>query len=499
MLYTGITNFQKYRVLEIIPGFLVWSTILGAVVFSFIAPIWVIYFIIIFDAYWVLRILYMLFFVIISYRRYRTTIRVNWLERIRKLPDWETYYHIVFIPTYRESYEVLRTTFDSLIHNSFPLKRMIVVLAGEERDVRNFRQISERIQKQYGQDFYRFLITVHPSDRPDEIAGKGANMHYAGRQSKQLIDGLQIPYEKIIVSSFDADTCVHYHYFAYLTYRYATHPRPTRASYQPLAVFNNNIWDAPAITRVISYSTTFWLMTDQSRPERLFSFSSHSMSYQALVDVGFWQNDVVTEDSRISMQCIMEYDGDYEVIPLYIPVSMDVVLGKNMRQTLKAQYIQQRRWAYSVENFAFMVWNFGGNKKIRFLKKFRYIFNQLEGVYSWASAPLLIFLLGYLPIWVANSRGYTSVVAQNAPNVLQTLMTVGMIGLVVQSVLSTTLLPPMPRHYNKLKLLIMVLQWALVPVTLIVFGSIPAIDAQTRLMFGKYLGFNVTEKFRKSA
>lgn len=492
-----ISEYRRYRILEILPGAMVWFTFVAAIALSLVKPVWAIFFIIVFDFYWLIRIVYMLLYMVISFTRYRRTIRQDWRQKVEQVNGWDRMYHAVFYPTYKEPVEVLRQSLTSLLHNNFPLDRFIVVLGGEEKDRDNFLSIAEILKREFGDKFFRFLVTVHPAGIEGEMPGKGSNIAWAGHRVKELLDELHIPYDQVIASAFDSDTCVHPQYFSYLTHTYLSHPNPTRASYQPLAVFNNNVWESPALTRVISYSTTFWLMTEQTRPERLFTFSSHSMSFKALVEVGFWQSDIVTEDSRICLQCIMEYDGDYEVVPLHIPVSMDVVVGHTLWESIKSQYIQQRRWAYGVENFPYMVWNFGRNKAMPLVKKIRYIFNQGEGVYSWATAPVLIFLLGHFPIWLANHQGSTNVVTQNAPHILSWLMNAAMIGLFTQAVLSTQLLPPRPARYPKWKLIIMVFQWVLIPVTLILFGSVPATDAQTRLMLGKYLGFQVTKKVRK--
>ena len=59
------------------------------------------------------------------------------------------------------------------------------------------------------------------------------------------------------------------------------------------------------------------------------------------------------------------------------------------------------------------------------------------------------------------------------------------------------LLPPRPAKYTRWKTVMMYLQWLLVPIVSLFFGSIPAIESQTRLMFGKYLEFWVTPKVRK--
>jgi hypothetical protein len=332
-----------------------------------------------------------------------------------------------------------------------------------------------------------------------EIKGKAANANWVGWKCKELIDQLGIPYEKVIVSYFDCDTFVHKKYLDYLTYLYATHPNPTRSSFQPAVLYNNNIWEAPAPMRITAFSTVFWLLAELMRPDRLYTFSSHAMSFKALVDVGFWEKDIVTDDSRIFLQCFIHYNGDYEVTPMYIPVSMDTVIAdSSMWNGFVNLYKQQRRWGWGVEHLPYMLFHFKKKRDlIPFKVRVKYIWNLTEGMYSWATAPLILFILGRLPLYVADSSVQETVLAQNAPFVLEWIMSIGMIGIFVSAVLSIRLLPPRPAQQAKYKWLIMLAQWALLPINIVIFGAIPAAEAQTRLMLGKYLGFFVTPKARK--
>jgi len=489
----------KFRLLEMIPATLVWTSLITALVLSFVKPIWAIIFIIAFDFYWLLRVTHFVFLVTMSFRKYKNAQKENWMSRVRDLPNWERMIHIIYLPTAGESVDVLRTTFDSLCAGDYPTDKMIVVLGGEGRMEQDFLPKAKVLESEYSKRFKHLLITIHPDGLEGEVKGKSANANWMGHRSLELIDKLGIPYEDLIVSYFDSDTCVHKKYFSYLTYKYLTHPNPTRVSYQPAVLYNNNIWDAPAAMRVTAFRTIFWLLTELMKPERMYTFSSHSMSFRALVDVDFWQKDIVTDDSRIFLQCFFRYDSKYAVEPMYIPVSMDTVMDDNYWKGFKNLYKQQRRWGWGVEHFPYMIWNFRNNKKIPIFKKIKYTFNLLEGMYSWASAPILIFILGRLPLFIAGKTDDAgSVFVQNAPYVLEWLMQASMVGIFVSAIISVGLLPPRPKHHKSWKYPIMLLQWALLPITLILFGSLPAMEAQTRLALGpKYhLGFFVTPKAR---
>ena len=75
-------------------------------------------------------------------------------------------------------------------------------------------------------------------------------------------------------------------------------------------------------------------------------------------------------------------------------------------------------------------------------------------------------------------------------------MTLTMVGLLSSIYLSFLLLPPKPPKYGRHKYLVFILGWLLFPFMIIFFGALPALDAQTRWLFGRYMGFWVTEKHR---
>ena len=499
-----LSHKPLYRLLETIPATLVWVTLIGSVVLSYFAPLTAIYLIILFDLYWLIKAVYWLVYLFNSYQNYRRDTAVDWLALLKRenlvshdaaRSGWDDLYHLIFLPTYRESLGVIDTTFKGLAESNYPTEKFMVALGVEEGDKENGLAIAEQIRQKYGHRFFKFWVTVHPKGLPNEQPGKGSNDVWAARRAKEEIDKLGIPYERIIVSAFDIDTIVHREYFGHLAHKFLTHPRPHNTSYQPVALFNNNIWQSNPITRTISNGTTFWLLTDLSRPDRLFTFSSHSMSWKTLVAVGFWEPDLVTEDSRIFLQCFLHYHGEYTVTPMYVPVSMDTVETGSFWGSLAAVYRQQRRWAWGIEHFPYMAWHFWNNKKISFFKKFKYFFNVAEGMYSWATAPILIIILGRLPLYFADRATQETVIAQNAPLVLDWLLTAALVGLFATAILSVVFLPPAPKG-ERYRYAMMLLQWALFPVNMIFFGSLPAIDAQTRLATGRYLGFNVTKKNR---
>ena len=492
-----------YRVFEIIPGFLSLFTLFGVFFFSWLFPSWVAIFIIIFCFYYLFRIFYFSLHQVVGYFKVKKNMKRGWLKELKQIREknWKDVFHVIILPAYKESREIIEESLETLIKSDYPKEKMIIVLATEARAGTFFLEQAQDISKKYSDKFYKFLLTVHPDGIKGEISGKGSNTAYASAEVKEkIIDQLKIPYENILVSTFDIDTKVFPQYFSCLTWHYLTEKNAENASFQPVPVYNNNIWTATAFSRVVSTSNTFWQMIQQERSEKLTTYSSHSTPGKVFFEVGYPTN-VVSDDSRIFWRAYLYYDGNYRVVPIYYLVSMDAVMAKNFWHTAINQYKQQRRWAWGCDEIPYILFGFLNNKKIPLLRKISHVYTVIDGFWSWATAALLLFLLGWLPIFLGGQNFNFTVLSFNLPILTGQIMTISMFGMLVSAVLSTMLLPPVPKEmkwYVKLyKKSTVFLQWVFLPVTLILFGSLPALDAQIRLMLGRYMGFWVTEKIRK--
>ena len=491
-------DYVLYRLFEILPGALSILTLVIFVSLSIWKPVFAAYLTIIFSAYWLFKTFYLSIHLRHNFKRVRHNLSIDWKERLQNL-KYDHVVHLVIFPYYKESFEVVAGSIRGLLASEWDSKSIAVVLAAEERAGEAALAIAHKIEQEFGDRFLACITTCHQAGIPGEIPGKGANASFAAEEArKRILDAKQIPYENVIVSAFDVDTVVYPQYFGCLTWNFLTAENPLRSSYQPIPLYNNNIWEAPILARVMAYSSSFWQMIQQERPEKLATFSSHAVPFRALFEAGYWQRNIVSEDSRIFWNLFVRYDGQYEVVPMAYPVSMDANVAPTFFGTVRNIYLQHRRWTYGAENIAYILFAFLHNPRISFSKKFRAAFFQIEGFWSLVTHPLILFAVGWLPVLVGGDAFNATVISYSLPSVARMFLTTAMFGLIASAAFSMYLMPKRPPEYTRFKNVIMIAQWVLVPLTMVFFSSIPGLDAQIRLMFGRYLGFWVTPKTRTS-
>lgn len=527
------------RFFEILPGAASWFVIIGMIVLAFKNPLAAAVIIIAFDFYWFLRLLSMTLFLILSYLRLSVEDGTDWMERVRgldrldryveelekrpltgsnrdkasllfhrknvesikahagPLPLSKTIHHLVIIPVVKETRDVVEPGIKSLAEGTFDTKQILVIFALEERANEEVKAGIAKLRHDYGSKFFDMVISVHPDGISGEARAKGANVTFAAKKAADYFHKKNISYENVVVSCFDADTVVTSHYFAALTYYFLACPDREHASFQPVPVYNNNIWDAPGITRVLETGSSFFQLIEASNPEKLVTFSSHSMSFKALVEVGYWPVDMISDDSAIFWKAFVHFDGKYRVVPMNITLSMDAVVAENWWKTVINVYKQKRRWAWGVENFPIVMRAFIRDRKIPLFNRARYAFKLFDGHLSWTTWAFLLTVGGWLPAIFAGREYAHSVFYYIGPRIMGIIFHLASLSLIASIVLSLCLLPKRKEKFHILKRIGFALQWLLVPFTIVFLSALPALDAQTRLMFGRYMTFWVTDKKHK--
>lgn len=532
----------KQRLLEIAVGAMSWVFFAVLILLSYFSVVWAAYILIAYILLWLVKIVGYSYRQVRGYRYLKLTEKINWQTRLEDLRDPHValrelandiqddhsrvqraalgyyqgilteatnnyddilnpndIYHAVVIAMYNEDSEILESTLQSIVAARYDTSRMFLIVAYEERGGETTDQSARELVDRYGGQFALAKAIKHPDNIPGELKAKAGNITYAARWLTDYARENDIDPEHIIVTTLDVDSRPHPNYFAETAYRYAITPKRVRTSYQPISMFFNNIWDAPALIRVIAVSSSFWILMESLRPHRMRNFSAHGQSLQTLVDTEYWNVTSVVEDGHQYWRTFFTYKGDHKVQPIYSPIYQDAVLADGYWRTFKAQFYQLRRWAWGVVDTPYVIRQSFHEPEIPWSEKIVRIFQQVEGYFSWAVAPIVLAAGGWLPLFI-HTEATSSALALQLPTIVSYIQTGALLGLLAPVISSLLTLPPRPNRYSRVRSVIMVFQWAFIPVALILFGSFAALNAQTRLLFGKYLGsFNVTEKKRVEA
>lgn len=401
--------------------------------------------------------------------------------------------HVIMIAIYNESREIVEPTVQSVINSNYDMKKVALIIAYEERGPKETRKLAVDLVKEYGDKFMYAQAIEHPDDIPHEVIGKGGNITYAARIiEKSWLNKNKIDPSRVILTTLDSDNRPHPNYLPALTYTYCLCPEPENISFQPIAMYTNNIWDAPALMRVIATGNSFWNIILTMRQHLIRNFSAHAQSMAALIDTDYWSVRTIVEDGHQFWRTYFRYDGKHEVYPIYVPIYQDAVLAEGYKRTLIMQFIQVRRWAYGASDIAYVITKgYLTKNKVPRLDMIAKTFRLVEGHVSWATAPLILTFSAFVPI-LFNPE---DIAANQLPNIVSNLQRIAMVGLIITVFLSFKALPPKPERYKRHRNIFMVLQWVLLPVSTIIYSSSAALNAQTRLFLGKYLDkFDVTEK-----
>lgn len=526
----------SYRFFEILPGVISYGAIILLFVLSWLDPVLGATYLFILISTTLVKAIGIAYRTIQGYKVIKRAGRVDWRKRVEDLskpheayerlrddesksyhfedhlenlklmsamkndyPDPAKIYHVVIITAYDEGIEILDPSIEAVKDSTFPNNHIIMALAYEARGGEPMEATAKEIYKKYKGTFKDFLLVKHPADLPGEVIGKGPNLTYAGEAVAEYVKKEHLPIENIIVTSLDSDNRMAPKYLDAVAYEFITHPNRQRLSYQPVSLFMNNIWDAPAPTRVIAISNSFFNIITTMRPHALRNFASHSQPLQALEAMHFWSKRTIVEDGHQYWRSLFFFNGDYAVLPIRIPIYQDAVIDETFLKTVKAQFIQVRRWYYGASDVAYVgtkLFTSRSKRFVSFWRLFPKFWRLLDGHITLAILAPIVAFGGWVPM-IMNVSSH-AMVAYNLPNIVSVVETFASIGIIISVLVSFKMLPKRPAKYRKSKNLSMLLQWILIPVTSIFYQSLAAFYAQTRLMLGLYMEkFDVTKKVVK--
>ena len=494
-------NTKRYRILEMIPGFFAWMTILFPVWGAILIPKAVAYFVIAFLIYWLYQSFKSAILAVIGYFKIKKADNVNWQNLFQEdfRSSWLKYnqiQHVIVISSYKEPIEVIEMAISSLAaQQQIDLKKLHLVLGQEARaGQENNQKTIDYFSKKYKGVFGDFIFTEHPINIPGETAGKHSNERFADQFfKKHFIDTGKYKIENLTLTSCDVDTIFNQKYFAALTYNFASNPARYQRFWQSPIFWHNNINQVPSLIRITGILGNVIHIANIQEPDGLFfNYSCYSSSFKLIDQSGYWDPDMIPEDWHIFLQAFFATKGKAAVEPIFLPTVVDAPDGKNYFSALKNRYSQCVRHAWGAIDIPYAIEQSRLHQEIPFFTRALRIFKLFQTHFIWSSNWFILTLGTSLPVML-NPKFFQTTFGFNLPRISNIILTICLIPLVTLIILDWKLRPARQKKgfWNILK---NILQWPFMPIATLTMSVLPGLQSHTRLLLGKRLEYKTTNK-----
>ncbi len=470
---------------------LTWILITTPIWLSPFHPAVVAYFIIAFDLYFLFKSVNTVYLAVVSYQKIYITEKVDFLKRVLRIKNHEDILHFIIVPNFKEPSYKIESTLQSIVDNHYDKKKIVVVLAFEQRE-QEAREKYMRFQKKYKLHFADFLASYHPL-LPGEAAGKASNQTFAAKMVDQYVEEKKYQREKCLVTICDADSHLPKNYFAYLTYTYLQDADRNYHFYCAPVLLYNNFWKLPISVRMQATVSSIVRLAFLGYKDNLIQISTYSTNLWLLKQVNFWDVDIIPEDWHIYLQAFFTFGKRVKAIPLYTIINSDAVYSGNLVKTLFNRYEQEKRWAWGATDIGYSLRKFFMTMDQDFSAKLKKILFIAETHLLWPSSFFILTLSASIPPLI-NPVFKRTVLGFLLPKLSGFILTVSSSMLLLYVYIDIKLRQKVNVKTKFQSLPLLLIQWYFLPIISFFFSSLPALEAHTRLLFGKKIKYKVTEK-----
>jgi len=483
-----------------LPGGISWVAIIVAILGTLLFPrVWLVI-ATVFVTYFIGRMVVTTVFAMIGERKIWEARRVDWTAGEDEVGPFgfapADVRHVVIVPTFKEPIEIIQRTLNALAAQHHAEERVIVVLGMEEREP-DAKAKAEGLIAQYKDSFLHMMAAVHPGNILGEEAGKSSNEAWAAKKARAQIDVLGIDPSRCTITSCDADSVLDPKYFAVVAGSFATDERRHLMFWQAPIFFYNNIWQVPAPVRFTTWMQHAVQLAELATPNfDSLPISTYTLSLELCERCGWWDPAVIPEDWHSYLNCLFETGEDITVHSIFLPTLGDATDGDGWRDAVKNRFVQLKRHSWGAEDVGYVYGQMQRKHGWRQSTMFRFIqvlHDHTMRVTGWVFLTSVYILSAYFSRMRWNDLGWRWAVHENLI-FLNVLFTAGTIVMISSIVMELWRCPP-PDGVSKFRTAVeIVFLWFLLPALGFILGMLPALDAQTRLMFGVPLGYKVTPK-----